>query len=504
MKRIILFSIISVSVLGCNTASKQDLKTQMGLSKDEYIDLKDKKIVEANRGFSKGVQKNKLRNGLRIVDYLIMDSHMIGLMTKPISSLSQLAAITRDTTYDVLTPNFLNFIRIQKEMIPALAEGAGMDLVQWEKTLDKMTGQKSSLGEIDFLIDGEKFFDRFIEEIESAQKSIKLRTFIFDNDDYAVKIADLLKEKSKDKNIKIKILLEGAGVIMGEGDVPEDSPKDFIPPESMPKYLKKNSNIKVRVRANAWFKMDHVKTTIIDNKVCFLGGMNIGKEYRYEWHDLMMEVRGPIVNKIMRDFYSAWAHSSLFGDLAYLANKLTKWKRLKEDEGYPIRLLYTRFNDFQIYRTQLAAIRNTKKYIYISNAYFSDNNILYELIRARRRGVDVRVILPVKGNHEIMNASNVVTANILFKNGIRVFFYPGMSHVKAAIYDGWLCTGSANFDKLSLKNNLELNLATSHRETVEILKKDLFEKDFAKSVEMNGLFESGFKNRIAEFLADHL
>jgi phosphatidylserine/phosphatidylglycerophosphate/cardiolipin synthase-like enzyme len=41
---------------------------------------------------------------------------------------------------------------------------------------------------------------------------------------------------------------------------------------------------------NPWTTGDHTKTTIIDEKIAFVGGMNIGREYRYDWHDLMMEV----------------------------------------------------------------------------------------------------------------------------------------------------------------------------------------------------------------------
>ncbi len=49
----------------------------------------------------------------------------------------------------------------------------------------------------------------------------------------------------------------------------------------------------------------------------------------------------------------------------------------------------------------------------------------------------------------------MVTANALLASGVRVFIYPGMTHVKAMIVDGWACLGSANFNKLSLRSNLE-------------------------------------------------
>ncbi len=467
---------------------------------NSYLGLKEKKMINWDADSSSIYQENFLKKGFRAMNYL--DSYVVSLMKRPVSSALRLMTLTRDTTYDVITPDL--FTLFDTSPIPPLSEGQGMDLKKWEKKLDKIVGHKSSYGQIKFLLNGDQFFPRLIESIQHTQKSILFRTFIFDNDDVAVKIADLLKKKSNTEDVDIKVLLDGIGVIMGEGSSPDALPPGFVPPESMPGYLAKDSSIEVRVRSNVWFKADHIKTTIIDNKICFTGGMNIGREYRYDWHDLMMEVTGPVVKAITKDFEGSWAHTSKLGDIAYLAYRVTDVRSFTKKEGYPIRLLYTRFNDPQIYRAQLSAIQEAKKYIYISNAYFSDNTILYALIRARRRGVDVRVILPVNGNHKIMNESNVVTANIMFKNGIRVFFYPGMSHIKAAIYDGWLCTGSANFDKLSLKDNLELDLATSHQETVQILEEKLFNQDFKKSKEMTKLLGSNLKKYFAEFLADHL
>ena len=48
-----------------------------------------------------------------------------------------------------------------------------------------------------------------------------------------------------------------------------------------------------------------------------------------------------------------------------------------------------------------------------------------------------------------MSSANLLAANLFLRNGVRVYGYPGMSHVKAAIFDGWACIGSANFNKLS-------------------------------------------------------
>jgi cardiolipin synthase len=130
--------------------------------------------------------------------------------------------------------------------------------------------------------------------------------------------------------------------------------------------------------------------------------------------------------------------------------------------------------------------------------------MLYELARARRRGVDVRIILPAEGNHETMNRSNKIAINTMLKNGIRVYLYPGMTHIKAAVYDGWACTGSANFDKMSLEINKELNLSTSDRDTVNTLLERLFIPDMERSEELYTAPETNWTHRLAEIVADEM
>ena len=72
-------------------------------------------------------------------------------------------------------------------------------------------------------------------------------------------------------------------------------------------------------------------------------------------------------------------------------------------------------------------------------------------------------------------------ANEMVRHGIRVYAYPGMTHVKAAIYDGWACLGSANLEKMSLRVSQELDVAFSDPTAVNRLKQDLFETDFARA-----------------------
>ena len=432
----------------------------------------------------------------------VAQSHLGGLVSRPVSSLYRLLFFAKDVAVETVTPSWL--LTLESEPIPGLSDGPGMDLDEWEQQLTRITGHEATRGTIDYLVDGEAFFVRYIDAISTAKGSVDIRTYIFDNDDFASRIRDLLRRRSEE-GVAIRILLDGLGTIVATGADDASMPADYAAPQSVRESLESGSDIRVRQSKNPWLVAgDHVKTTVIDNRVAFAGGMNIGREYRYVWHDLMMELHGPVVDELRDEFEQAWAHAGPFGDAALVLSTLKPRARNSEDVGHAIRVLHTRPGDAEIFRAQRAAIRNARKYIYVQNAYFTDDAMLYELVKARRRGVDVRVLLPLVGNHGPINQSNVLAANAMLEHGVRVFVYPGMSHVKAAVYDGWACLGSANWDKLSFRTNKELNIATSHEPYVDALLDAVFAPDFAQSVELTEPFPVRWSDHLMEVVADYL
>jgi cardiolipin synthase len=387
--------------------------------------------------------------------------------------------------------------------VPALADAPPMDLKLWEAELDKIADHPLSSGSVDILVNGEAYFTRFIDTVSSAEKSVRLQTYIFDNDDYAVKIGELLKRRSNE-GVEVKVLLDGLGTISGTMSESGSLPDDHAPPVSVRLFLESDSRVMVRQKANPWFTGDHVKSTIIDEEIAFVGGMNIGREYRYDWHDLMIEIQGPVVDVIDREFKLAWGHAGPLGDLGYLIAQASPRKDEVANGGSPLRVLLTGPGNYEIYTAQLKAIRRAQRFIYIQNAYFTDDSLLRELVMARRRGVDVRVIVPMETDHGPITRSNVLAANLMLKHGIRVFIYPGFSHVKAAIYDGWICVGSANFDRLSLRINRELNIASSAPEVADQLLERLFEPDFRGSPELIEPIPERWVDYLVEIIGDYL
>ena len=436
---------------------------------------------------------------LEVFIHTLID-HARAFFNQPFSSFSRLFTMAASTTADLAKPTPLALL--EYEPVPPLHRGEGMDLAEWETSLDYITGTQTSAGRLTYRVGGAEFFPRLIDLVGSAGDSILLRVYIFDNDDYATKFADLLKRRSGE--VDVRVLVDGLGTRGAKLAVPASQPPGHEPEFSIVRYLEQDSAVRVRTVPNVWLTGDHTKTVLIDNRVAFLGGMNIGREYRYDWHDLMVEVEGPVVSEIGNDFERAWIAAGLLGDLRQMFFREQGHDVLPGESDYPVRLLFTRPGDAQIMRAQIAATRNARQHIFLENPYITSDAMLYELVKARRRGVDVRVIMPYESDSGLITRSNVLAANAMLRNGIRVYIYPGMSHLKAAIYDGWACLGSANMDNLSLRMNREMNLATSHPAAVDELFARVFAPDMERAVELTEPLPSNWTDYLAELLADSL
>lgn len=427
-------------------------------------------------------------------------SHSYNVIMRPFSTVRGLLSLVTDTAVE--TGRTLLQDIPADSAIPPLYEGPGMDLQAWERELDDRLGRPASRGQLDFLVDGEVFFPRLLAAVTSASESVDVRTYIFDNDDLALEIAELLKRRSRE-GIDVRVLFDGLGTRLAAGEHSTSLPEDHQSSVSISGHLKEDSQVAVRSVKNTWLAGDHVKTMTVDRSVAFIGGMNIGREYRYDWHDLMVEVTGPIVDEINDEFQAAWHRAGWLGDFAWILGGFGSDTN-EDSKGYPVRLVHTAPGQQEIYTVQRDAIRQARRYIYIENAYFTDDALLRELVLARRRGVDVRVVIPVETDRGLITRNNVLAANTLFKHGVRVYIYPGFTHAKAAIFDGWASVGSANLDRLSLHINREMNICTSEPAAVEELLAELFQPDFERSIELTEPLPERWTDYLIEKFGDYL
>lgn len=417
-------------------------------------------------------------------------SNFIGIIKAPVTSAHIVLAGSDAFIKNIFSPKVRN---LKTDFVPLYEGDEMMDLESFNKFLDRNTRKEIYKARTTLLIGGEEFFAHFIKAAGNARSSIDIRLYIFKVDPYSLSLADILKNKSNE-GVETRVLVDEINTVINLMKAPKmPHEPDYVMPK-IKKYMTEDSSVKFRTHPNILGIVDHTKVIIIDDKLAYTGGMNFGEEYRYKWHDLMIALEGPIVQKLKNNFNHSWTFSGLGGDLgtgAVIANEECDecFKNNYDTDMIDVRPLYTKPSRPDILKAQLEAIKRSKKRIYIQNAYFSDNRIVKELIMARRRGVDVRVILPSENDIGLMHSNNKVKANIMLRNNIRVYFYPTMSHIKAAIYDNWACIGSANFDKLSLFVNGEMNFGIDDAAFVQELNERLFEKDFADSEEIIEPFE---------------
>ncbi len=407
----------------------------------------------------------------------IIKNHIVPVIKSPFTSSYRLFS-TVSSSLITFSPNIYESYYKTK-----IDNNEMMDIDEFNKFLDEELDTKQYKAKIKFLIDGEEFFKDFLTCAKAATHSVFVQTYIFKNDDFSAMVANYLKEYSK--KVDVRVLVDYMGTIEIKKPSKDILYQNYALPKNINDYLEDNSNVKVRIHPDTWVTSDHRKVFIVDRKKAYIGGMNIANEYRYIWHDLMVSLEGPVVSKLVKDFYKAWSFAGLGGDFAVIYRSLfTKSKRTENkptDDMIDVRILKTSSTDYQIHSAQLEAIRRAKNRIYIENPYFSEKSLINELINAKKRGVDVKIIFPEVNDIVMSDKINLKIANYLIENGIEVYVYPKMTHVKAAVYDNWACVGSANFNRLSMFKNKEINIAFYDKNTVDELVEKLFVPDLENS-----------------------
>ncbi len=385
----------------------------------------------------------------------------------------------------------------------AIAEVPGTP--EFENLLDRNRFPRPELGAVKWLVDGGEFFTAFDRELAAARHSIDCQVYIFDNDDIAVRYADKLKARAAD--VRVRVLFDDFGSTGSYTSAPETpGPVGFQPPADMAAYLTDQSQVKVRRILNPWLVADHTKLLVFDRRTAFLGGMNIGREYYSEWHDLMVRVTGPIVGSLATEFDQTWKKAGPWGDLFFFRKPMNETPAAVGVGEIPLRVFRTDPANFrhEILDSTLLALRGARKRVWIENPYFAHDDIAMACEAAAKRGVDVRVILPASGDSAIMDSGNLATARRLIQAGATVFRYPRMTHMKVMICDGWASVGSANLDTLSMRINRELNVAFSDPAAIRGLEKAVFEPDFKRSRKITLAETEVVTAGLAELVADQL
>ena len=305
---------------------------------------------------------------------------------------------------------------------------------------------------------GEDKFKALYDDLRAAKKFIHLEYYIIRNDELGNELMQILTEKVKE-GVEVKLLTDDFG--WGKG--PQKAIKAFKAAGGEFALFHRVFTLMLSPKKN---NRNHRKLAVIDGKIGYCGGFNIGDEYLGKgplgfWRDTAVRVVGYGVIPIHMRFEMDWeyASKSTLDITQYYAganlDQSGDAKMIAVSGGpdvaafNPIRMQY------------LTMINNAKKSVYLHSPYFiPDNSLKDALSLAAARGVDVRVIIPDKPDHLFVFWNNISSAYDVMGNGVRVFMYNrGFVHSKTMVVDEEICSvGSANFDDRSLVLNFETNM----------------------------------------------
>jgi cardiolipin synthase len=318
---------------------------------------------------------------------------------------------------------------------------------------------------------GRELFDAMLAAIDAAEESIYLETFIWKGDAVGQEFKEHLARKA-DAGVDVYVIFDAFG--------------NLVVPSSFKRFPPSIHALEYRAIRRPWqaldpghYALEHRKVLVVDGKVGFTGGYNLGSLYATQWRDTHVRVEGPGAAQLAQLFVYFW------DDHQPRDEHITRHYPRQFDP-----LFVPRGNDalrlaFPIRDMYIAAIDRAERCIRITNAYFvPDRALLASMTAAAARGVDVQVLLPRISNHTVADWM----ARRLFAEcldaGIRIFRYNVMIHAKTCTIDGqWSTIGSANLDRLSSLGNYELNVEIYSDELAQEMEQ-LFEQDKAYSVEL--------------------
>lgn len=227
---------------------------------------------------------------------------------------------------------------------------------------------------------------------------------------------------------------------------------------------------------------NHRKIVVIDGKVGYTGGMNIADRYvdgikgRGIWRDTHLRIEGEAVAMLQTVFVTDWAFvtdgQTLDAPRFFPPSEVPNICPLQIATSGPDSPYAS------IKHSYFAAITKAQKYVYISTPYLlPDNAILTALRVAALSGVDVRVLIPVRGDNIIVSWASYSYVDTLMESGVKVFLYrKGFNHSKFIVIDDELCTvGSANLDYRSFEDDFEVQAIIYDNPTTRQLRDVFFE-----------------------------
>ena len=319
--------------------------------------------------------------------------------------------------------------------------------------------------EITILDGGAKKFEIMKEKLLEATDHIHLEYYIVKNDKIGNEIKDILIKKARE-GVKVRFITDKVGSIKLNRKYIKDLKKagvDIVFYSYVLAPFLRFINTQINYR-------NHRKIVIIDGKIAFLGGINIGDEYLGlgklgDWKDCHIMIEGDCVLGLQSVFLDDFSSIKKYNneEISVLNNIENYFKNHSFNGNIPMQIIRSGpDSEFpSILQALIKMISSAKKSINIITPYFIPSEGLMDALKiAALSGIKISLIFPEKADHFTVNRASQTYLAELKKAGADIYMYDknAFIHSKLLTVDEKICTiGTANMDIRSFELNYEIN-----------------------------------------------
>lgn len=307
-------------------------------------------------------------------------------------------------------------------------------------------------------IDGESMFRNLLEDIRNAKRHIHILFYIFRNDVIGKEILAALAQKAAE-GIEVRFLYDSVGTMMAF-DTPFRSLKKAGGQVRAfaPLFSSLSSHIRLNYR-------NHRKIVVIDGLIGYVGGMNVGDEYRglhktlKPWRDTHLRITGSAVWFLQERFFMDWAYSS--DTDPHKVDISTYFPEPMQEDTLGMQIISSGPDTFEspIKSGMLSMIYSARKSIHIQTPYFCPDVSFLDALRiAANSNVDVHLMIPLFADYDIVQRATFGYVREMLEGGVNVYMYNGFIHAKTMVIDTGVATiGTTNLTNRSFTLDFEVN-----------------------------------------------
>ena len=339
--------------------------------------------------------------------------------------------------------------------------------------------------QVQILINGEAFFPLLKEKLNQAKQHIHIEFYIYENDQIGNEIKDILIQKAKE-GVEVRFIFDdfGSKGIRGK----------------FAKELKKNgvnvfpfNRIYLIALANRLNYRNHRKIVVIDGETSFIGGINVSDKYSNPspsglfWRDTHLMIKGEATYGLQHIFLSDWNFCS--GENLKINSTYFPKISTANLENCPLQIISDGPDTSKqsILNSILKVIGSTQNELLITTPYnIPDDALQQALILASLSGVDVKILVPKKGDSALVSLASRAYFEELLEAGVKIYLYTkGFVHAKTFVTDRKLASiGTANLDVRSFDLNFEVTSFIYDQKQAEYLAQQFF-TDLIYAEELN-------------------